>query len=126
MSRQKYGPQRLTALAVTKIPPDKTRREISDLGCLGLFLVLQPSGARSWALRYRHDGKPRKLTLGPAIMLGQGEPEPERPAIGDALTLAGARKLATECMHLLKQGRDPGYRHGRRKGQRRPLTRSRP
>jgi integrase len=108
MSRQKYGPQRLTALAVTKIPPDKTRREISDLGCLGLFLVLQPSGARSWALRYRHDGKPRKLTLGPAIMLGKGEAEPGQPAIGDALTLAGARKLATESMHLLKQGRDPG------------------
>ena len=34
-----------------------------DAGCRGLYLVVQPSGARSWAVRYRHGGQSRKLTL---------------------------------------------------------------
>ena len=40
------------------------RTEIHDRGCPGLFLIVQPSGAKSWALRYRVAGKSRKLTLG--------------------------------------------------------------
>ena len=43
--------------------PKRDRYELADGG--GLFLVVQPSGAKSWAYRYRHYGKPRKLTLGP-------------------------------------------------------------
>jgi hypothetical protein len=70
-------------------------------------LVVQPSGAKSWAVRYRHAGKPRKLTLGRVIVIERGEAEPEAPAIDGALTLAAARKLATEALLKVKQGIDP-------------------
>ena len=56
-------------------------------------LLIQPSGAKSWALRFRRpSGKPAKLTLGPFDPMGEMEGEPTR---GAPLTLAAARKLAT-------------------------------
>jgi integrase len=55
----------LTDLSIKKLAlPDK-RREIADGKITGLYLVVQPSGARSWALRYRVAGRPTKLTIGP-------------------------------------------------------------
>ena len=39
------------------------------VGLPGMYLVVQPSGAKSWAVRYRHGGRPRKLTLGPCPAL---------------------------------------------------------
>ena len=57
-----------------KADPDK-RVEIHDGN--GLYLVIQPTGAKSWAYRYRMDGKSRKLTLG--ILLDQGA-KPEKEA----------------------------------------------
>lgn len=71
---------RLTDISVKNARPGSTRREIPDGGCKGLYLVIQPSGKRSWAVRYRHKGKPRKLTL-------DGFPP-----------LATARKLAMAAM----------------------------
>jgi Arm DNA-binding domain len=46
-------PKILTDAAVRKYRGGKTRREIRDCGAQGLFLIVQPSGAKSWALRYR-------------------------------------------------------------------------
>ena len=43
----------LTAIAVAKARAGVERREIPDPGCHGLYLIVQPSGHRSWALRYR-------------------------------------------------------------------------
>lgn len=42
------------------------RREISDPGCPGLLLIVQPSGKKSWAYRGRHavTKRPLKKTLG--------------------------------------------------------------
>ena len=62
---------KLTAKAVENIKPTATRQEIPDSLLPGLYLIVQPSGARSWAVRYRHNGRPRKYTLGsyPAIDL---------------------------------------------------------
>jgi hypothetical protein len=59
----------LTDAAARKLKPTDTRLEIHDGA--GLYLVIQPSGAKSWAYRYRVDGKSRKLTLGsfPALSL---------------------------------------------------------
>jgi integrase len=79
----------LTAKAIENLRPGDTRREIPDAGCRGLYLILQPSGRRAWAVRYRFGGKPRKLTL---------------DGVG---TLAAARKAATDALHQLEQGRDP-------------------
>jgi integrase len=81
---------RLTAKTVENIKPSTTRREVPDGEVRGMYLVIQPSGAKSYALRYRHAGKPRKLTIGPAEM-GLGE----------------ARKLAASARAAIAGGKDP-------------------
>jgi integrase len=80
----------LTQKAIDNLKPGPTRREVSD--GRGLFFILQPSGAGSWALRYRFGGKPRKLTLGP----------------WPALTLKAAREKANEALVAIANDRDPG------------------
>src|SRR5262245_46758738 len=82
--------RKLTAKTIENLKPGPQRREISDGGS-GLWLVLQSSGAKSWAVRYRFAGRPTKLTLG-------GWP---------ALTLAAARKGAADALHEPAQGHDP-------------------
>src|SRR3954454_7535937 len=57
----------------------------------GLMLVVQPSGTRSWMLRYQLNGRRRDMGLGPY---------PE-------ITLARARERAMEARRLVKEGRDP-------------------
>jgi integrase len=81
---------RLTAKAVENVKPNDVRREVRDGEIRGMYLVVQPSGAKSYVLRYRHAGKPRKLTIGPAEM-GLGE----------------ARKLAATARAAVAAGRDP-------------------
>jgi integrase len=97
----------LTALAVRNEKPRAVRTELPDPGCNGLYLVIQPTGSKSWAVRYRVGDKPRKLTLGSTIVLGSGDTEPAHPKIGDPLTLSAARRLATEQLHKVRQGIDP-------------------
>src|SRR6478735_4386221 len=61
------GPQMaklLTAVAVQKIKPQGQRIEMRDSGCRGLILVVQPSGHKSWAMRFRdRNGKLVRMTL---------------------------------------------------------------
>jgi hypothetical protein len=62
----------LTDAAVRRFKPSSKRREIPDARAAGLYLVIHPSGARSWALRFRRpDHRNAKLTLGPACFSGQ-------------------------------------------------------
>src|SRR5262249_49867228 len=72
----------------------------------GLYLVIQPrpSGARSWALRFRRNGKPAKLTLGD-VDLGDSETADE-PTLGGALTLRQARELANQIDRKRARGID--------------------
>ena len=72
----------ITAAAVKNYRPGEGRREIPDGGCPGLYLVIQASGHRSWAMRFRRpNGKPAKLTLGPVDLSGkEAESEPVRSA----------------------------------------------
>jgi integrase len=81
----------LTDLAIKKQPLPEKRRELPDGKIVGLYLVLQPSGAKSWALRYRAGGKPAKLTLG------------AYPAID----LATARRRAQEAIGDVASGKNP-------------------
>ena len=37
---------------------------IHDSALQGFMLRVQPNGARSWVLRFRRDGKPRRVTPG--------------------------------------------------------------
>ena len=63
----------LTSYSVEHAKPGAARREIRDANCRGLYLVVQPAGAKSWAFRYRFNGKPKKLTIGP-VYTGKDEP----------------------------------------------------
>ncbi len=81
----------LTDLEIKKLAlPDK-RKEVQDGRITGLYLVLQPSGVKSWAVRYRANGQPRKLTLG------------AYPSVD----LATARKRAQEALGDVAGGKDP-------------------
>ncbi|MFY9991813.1 MAG: integrase arm-type DNA-binding domain-containing protein, partial [Rhodoplanes sp.] len=85
----------LTAAAVAKFRPGRKRRRIRDLGARSLFLIIEPSGHKSWLMRFRTpSGRIGKMTLGPVDMSGKevkGDPQ-----IGQPLTLAAARLLAAE------------------------------
>lgn len=81
----------LTDLLIKKLTIPEKRREIPDGKISGLYLVVQPSGARSWALRYRHAGIPKKLTIG------------AYPSVD----LATARKRAQEAIGDVAAGKDP-------------------
>jgi integrase len=79
--------KRLTDISIRNLRPGPARREIPDGN--GLYIVVQPSGRKSFAVRYRFSGIPKKLTL---------------PA---GLTLAAARRLAADAVYQAAQGSDP-------------------
>jgi len=81
----------LTKTAVDAAKPGRARREIPDGYLPGLYLVVQPSGARSWAVRYRHGDRTRKMTLGRFPVL----------------SLADAREKAREALATVDAGEDP-------------------
>jgi integrase len=58
----------------------------------GLYFLVQPSGAKSWAVRYRHAGQTRKFTLGPYPVLD----------------LKAAREAGAKALRVVHEGRDPG------------------
>jgi hypothetical protein len=61
----RVGVTMLTDLGVKKLPLPEKRREVPDGKIGGLYLLLRTSGAKSWAVRYRIGGTPKKLTIGP-------------------------------------------------------------
>jgi integrase len=102
----------LTAYSVKSAKAGPERKEIRDAGSRGLYLVIQPAGAKSWAFRYRFNGKPKKLTIGPVYL---GSDEPETVALDCPCTLAGARKLAGEADLQVARGIDPAVGKKREK-----------
>lgn len=82
----------LTARTIETIKPGKARQEIADRYLPGLYLVLQTSGAKSWAVRYRSGGRPRKHTIGSY----------------PALDLKAARAIGAKALRAAAEGRDPG------------------
>jgi integrase len=87
---------KLTAASVEKHKPHESdRREIPDAACPGLYLIVQPSGAKSFAMRFRNPhGRHVKLTLG--RLDPTGKDFPGDPVIGQPLTLVAARRLASD------------------------------
>jgi integrase len=83
----------LTDIAIKKLvsSPPSARLETPDGKVAGLYFVQQPSGATSWALRYRAAGVPRKLTLGSF----------------PALDIKAARRAAEEARGAIARGEDP-------------------
>jgi integrase len=98
---------KLTDLKIRNLKPNPNKRlEIADGN--GLYLIIQPSGSKGWALRYRNAyGRPAKLTLG-GLFAGDVKDAPE-PKIDGLLTLKGARALAAaEKLKIDEKGHDPG------------------
>jgi integrase len=94
----------LTAAAVERLKGGRVRREVRDGGCKGLYLVIQPSGAKSFALRFRRpDGSSGKLTLGPVY---SGKELSGEPTLGGPLTLEAAHQLAAEQHRMRALGHD--------------------
>jgi len=83
----------LSAKSLDAIKPDPDRRlEVPDSVRLGLYLIVQPSGKKSWALRCRVDGQPAKISLGP---------------LTDKFGLAAARGAARTKLEAIDNGEDP-------------------
>jgi len=76
------------ALSVRKVETARAGRFTDGRG---LMLVVKPSGARSWVLRYQLNGRRRDMGLGPY---------PE-------ITLAAARERALVARRQIVEGVDP-------------------
>jgi alpha-D-ribose 1-methylphosphonate 5-triphosphate synthase subunit PhnG len=81
---------KFTDINIGNLKPGLTRKEVRDPEARGLYVIIQPSGVKSFAVRYRYGGTPRKLTLGD-VRIG----------------LAAARLEASKVAYELVQGRDP-------------------
>jgi len=82
----------LTERVVQQAKPGTIRIETPDALVPGLYLIVQPSGAKSWAVRYRVGRHPRKLTL-----------KGRYPVLG----LKQAREAARRALESVSDGADP-------------------
>lgn len=80
---------RLTDTAVRKAKPTDKVQRLFDGG--GLYIEILPSGGRYWRLKYRHNGKEKRLAIG----------------VYPTVTLAAARDAREKAKALLRAGRDP-------------------
>lgn len=81
----------LTSLTVERVKPKATRFELPDSKIIGLRLIVQPSGFKSWAARYTMNGRDRRLSLGPY----------------PRINLEQARRLASVALRAVAEGKDP-------------------
>jgi integrase len=81
----------LTVKGLESIKPGAARREVPDGHTRGLYFIVQPTGAASWAFRYRFAGKPKKLSIGPY----------------PAIDIKVARELAGDATKSVARGDDP-------------------
>ena len=81
----------LTDRFIRSIRPAVKRVEYVDSKVTGLALRVTPNGAKTWAVRYRHRGRLRRLTLGSLNIVG----------------LSKARERARDLLHDASKGGDP-------------------
>ncbi len=85
-------PVTMTDRVVQQAKAGRSRVEIPDAIVPGLYLVVQPTGMKSWAVRYRVGQRTRKLTL---------------PGRYPVLSLAKARDAARAALESISDGEDP-------------------
>jgi hypothetical protein len=108
----------LTTAAVERYRPTGKRRMIRDGGSRSLYLVVQPSGAKAWMMRFRRpDGRAGKLVLGPVDLSG-GEVSGDA-TIGMPLTLSAARQVAAQVHRERARGVDVVADHKARRSRQR-------
>jgi integrase len=83
---------RLTDRVVQQAKAGSARTEVPDALVPGLYLVVQPSGVKSWAVRYRLGRHSRKLTL-----------KGRYPILGIQM----ARDAARKALESISDGADP-------------------
>jgi hypothetical protein len=88
------GMARLTAKSVENARAAGLRREIPDEYLRGLYFIVQPTGSKSWAVRYRLGGRSRKHTIGPY----------------PAFDLKHARDAAAKVLRTVAEGHGPQHR----------------
>jgi integrase len=81
---------KLSDPAVRKAKPEEKPYKMADGG--GMYLEVMPNGSKYWRLKYRFDGKEKRLALG----------------VYPAITLADARGRRDEARKLLAHDTDPG------------------
>jgi len=90
----------LTQKTIDNLKAAPKRMEVPDAALSGLYFVLQPSGAASWAFRYRVNGRPRKWTIGayPALSLKEARERDKRGLSQDdpAAAKKAGRRAALE------------------------------
>ncbi|MCW0197665.1 integrase arm-type DNA-binding domain-containing protein [Sphingopyxis sp.] len=87
----------LSDVAIRNAKPREKPFKMGD--SLGLFLLVQPSGGKLWRLKYRVNGREKKLGLG------------VYPDVG----LSEARRRRDEARRLLADGKDPSLEKQREK-----------
>ncbi len=80
----------LTATKVKEAKPQERPRKLADGG--GLYLLVQPNGAKYWRYKYRYGGKEKALALG----------------VYPEVSLKSARQKHQAARDKLAQGADPG------------------
>lgn len=79
----------LTDVTIRNAKPRDKAYKLADSG--GLYLQINPTGSRLWRLKYRVDGREKKLSIGPY---------PD-------FSLSEARRRRDEARELLAMGKDP-------------------
>jgi integrase len=85
-------PVALTDRVVQQTKAKDARIEIPDAVVPGLYLIVQPTGVKSWAVRYRVGPRTRKLTL---------------PGRYPVVSLAKARAATRTALESVSEGEDP-------------------
>jgi integrase len=81
----------LTDVAVRAAKPREKSYKLAD--SQGMYLEVMPNGSKYWRLKYRVDGKEKRVALG----------------VYPAVTLLGARKARDEVKEQLRAGLDPSH-----------------
>ncbi|MGR3908881.1 tyrosine-type recombinase/integrase [Burkholderia sp. SR8] len=90
----------LTDVAVRAAKPLEKSYKLAD--GQGMYLEVMPNGSKYWRLKYRIDGKEKRMALG----------------VYPAVTLLAARKARDEIKDQLRAGLDPSHEKKRVKAQR--------
>ena len=92
-----WGKMALTDVAIRNAKPGIKPYKLGD--SLGMYLLVQPTGGKLWRLKYRVDGREKKLGIG-------RYPE---------VSLADARKCRDEAREQIAVGKDPSREKQRNK-----------
>lgn len=92
----------LTATEVKQAKPQIKPRKLADGG--GLFLLVQPNGAKYWRFKYRYAGKEKMLALGvfPEVSLKEAREghQQARKQLAQGIDPGAARKVEKLTRHL--------------------------